>query len=92
MQKERKQPGVLSASYIKRLAAYAALGQLLAGALFIAIFAPELPMAFGADPTTRFLVAIGVAALGLAIVYGMSSFGLKQGRKVQRRMPPNPGS
>jgi hypothetical protein len=92
MQKERKQPGVMSRPYVKRLAAYAALGQLLAGALFIALFTPDLIAALAGGLTTRVLIAIGVGGLGLALAYGLSLFGLKQGLKVaqnrvQKRAP-----
>lgn len=88
MQKERKQPGVLSSSYIRRLAAYAALGQLVVGALFFVVFTPDLLMALSADPTTRVLIGIGIAAFALALVYGLSLFGLKQGRKIAQRSAP----
>ena len=85
MQKERKRPGSLSRPYVKRLAAYAAFGQLLAGALFIAIFAPDLIAALAGDLTTRVLIAVGIGGMGLALAYGLSLFGLKQGLKAAQR-------
>ena len=90
MQKERKQPGVLSRPYVKRLAAYAALGQLLAGALFIGIVTPDLIAALAGDLSTRVLIAVGIGGLGLALAYGLSLFGLKQGLKAaQSGTPPS---